>query len=187
MCCESDARTSLECSRALSTARAPLRTLDRVVSAWPARARETRRGGLAKDAPQPLSHARFTHRKTAEFASIPATMYLCVLMLTGQGEPDGELSTPTKVICAFTALFSVAMVPTPRPPYDTSLSLVAVVVVVVVVVFLFARLFSRESERERERERLGDSTQPRDCRLERGVCRFASLVRACRWRSRRRC
>ena len=30
---------------------------------------------------------------TEGFESIPATMYLSILMLTGQGEPDGELTT----------------------------------------------------------------------------------------------
>jgi hypothetical protein len=47
------------------------------------------------------------------FESIPATMYLSILMLTGQGEPDGELTTLLKSLCAFTAIFSVAMVAIP--------------------------------------------------------------------------
>ena len=34
-------------------------------------------------------------------------------MLTGQGEPDGELTTLLKSLCAFTAIFSVAMVAIP--------------------------------------------------------------------------
>ena len=33
------------------------------------------------------------------FESIPATMYLSILMLTGQGEPDGELTTLLKSLC----------------------------------------------------------------------------------------
>ena len=40
-------------------------------------------------------------------------MYLSILMLTGQGEPDGELTTLLKSLCAFTAIFSVAMVAIP--------------------------------------------------------------------------
>jgi len=48
-----------------------------------------------------------------DFSSIPATMYLSILMLTGQGEPDGELTVTTKVLCVFTALFSVALVAIP--------------------------------------------------------------------------
>ena len=48
------------------------------------------------------------------FESIPATMYLSILMLTGQGEPDGELTTLLKSLCAFTAIFSVAGRPSPR-------------------------------------------------------------------------
>jgi len=49
----------------------------------------------------------------AGFDSIPATMYLSILMLTGQGEPDGELTPLLKLLCAFTAVFSVAMVAIP--------------------------------------------------------------------------
>jgi voltage-gated potassium channel len=50
---------------------------------------------------------------TEGFESIPATMYLSILMRTGQGEPDGELTTLLKSLCAFTAVFSVAMVAIP--------------------------------------------------------------------------
>ncbi|CAM9674923.1 unnamed protein product [Chrysoparadoxa australica] len=49
----------------------------------------------------------------ADFSSVPATLYLSVLMLTGQGEPDGVLPWFTKLVCAGTALFSVAMVAIP--------------------------------------------------------------------------
>lgn len=44
-----------------------------------------------------------------DFNSIPATMYLCVLMLTGQGEPEGELDSLNKLIVVFTAVGSVAV------------------------------------------------------------------------------
>merc|ERR1719476_941555 len=43
-----------------------------------------------------------------DFSSIPATMYLSVMMLTGQGQPEGTLPWYTKVICAVTAIFAVA-------------------------------------------------------------------------------
>lgn len=57
----------------------------------------------------------YANRGTADpqFESIPATMYVALLMLTGQGEPDGELTEVTKVLCAFTAVFSVAIVAIP--------------------------------------------------------------------------
>ena len=50
-------------------------------------------------------------------ADIPSRRYLSILMLTGQGEPDGELTPLLKLLCAFTAVFSVAMVaiPATRP------------------------------------------------------------------------
>ena len=44
---------------------------------------------------------------TSEFESIPATFYLSILMLTGQGTPDGILPWYTKVIVMLTAVFSV--------------------------------------------------------------------------------
>jgi len=47
------------------------------------------------------------------FSSIPATMYLAILMLTGQGDPDGDLNLPTQLLCAVTATFSVGMVAIP--------------------------------------------------------------------------
>ncbi|KAJ8606635.1 hypothetical protein CTAYLR_008399 [Chrysophaeum taylorii] len=57
----------------------------------------------------------YANRKSGDptFASIPATMYLSILMLTGQGEPEGELTVLTKFLCAFTAIFSVGMVAIP--------------------------------------------------------------------------
>ena len=42
-----------------------------------------------------------------QFESIPATFYLSILMLTGQGTPDGVLPWYTKVIVMLTAVFSV--------------------------------------------------------------------------------
>jgi len=44
-----------------------------------------------------------------DFSSIPATIFLSVMMLTGQGGPEGTLPWYTKVICAGTAFFSVAI------------------------------------------------------------------------------
>jgi hypothetical protein len=44
---------------------------------------------------------------TEEFESIPATFYLSILMLTGQGTPEGVLPWYTKVIVMLTAVFSV--------------------------------------------------------------------------------
>ncbi|GAB5365556.1 hypothetical protein AAMO2058_001068500 [Amorphochlora amoebiformis] len=44
-----------------------------------------------------------------EFNSIPSCMYLAILMLTGQGVPDGALPWYTKLIVMTTAVFSVAM------------------------------------------------------------------------------
>ena len=45
----------------------------------------------------------------ADFTSLPATMYLAVLMLTGQGVPDGVLPWYTKIIVAITSLISTAL------------------------------------------------------------------------------
>jgi len=42
------------------------------------------------------------------FASIPATMYLSVMMLTGQGQPAGQLPWYTKVIVVVTAILATA-------------------------------------------------------------------------------
>ena len=42
-----------------------------------------------------------------DFSSIPATFYLAVLMLTGQGTPAGVLPWYTKIIVIVTAIFSV--------------------------------------------------------------------------------
>ena len=42
-----------------------------------------------------------------DFSSIPATFYLSILMLTGQGTPSGDLPWYTKIIVMLTAVFSV--------------------------------------------------------------------------------
>ncbi len=42
-----------------------------------------------------------------DFTSIPATFYLSILMLTGQGTPSGVLPWYTKIIVMLTAVFSV--------------------------------------------------------------------------------
>ncbi|CAB9508898.1 potassium voltage-gated channel, KQT-like subfamily, member [Seminavis robusta] len=44
-----------------------------------------------------------------DFSSIMATMYLSVLMLTGQGQPEGDLPWYTKMVVLTTGFFSVAM------------------------------------------------------------------------------
>merc|ERR1719436_2324478 len=46
--------------------------------------------------------------KSEDFSSILATMYLAVMMLTGQGQPDGVLPWYTKLIVVVTAVFAVA-------------------------------------------------------------------------------
>eukprot|EP00927_Polykrikos_kofoidii_P002613 TRINITY_DN11041_c0_g2_i1.p1 TRINITY_DN11041_c0_g2~~TRINITY_DN11041_c0_g2_i1.p1 ORF type:complete len:522 (-),score=93.23 TRINITY_DN11041_c0_g2_i1:276-1841(-) len=43
-----------------------------------------------------------------DFSSILATMYLAVMMLTGQGQPDGELPWYTKLVVIMTSIFAVA-------------------------------------------------------------------------------
>eukprot|EP00438_Fugacium_kawagutii_P030516 Skav213644 [mRNA] locus=scaffold2012:211985:213595:+ [translate_table: standard] len=43
-----------------------------------------------------------------DFESIPATMYLSVMMLTGQGQPNGQLPWYTKVIVVVTAVLATA-------------------------------------------------------------------------------
>merc|ERR1719510_2696673 len=43
-----------------------------------------------------------------EFSSILATIYIAVMMLTGQGGPEGKLPWKTKVVVIFTAIFAVA-------------------------------------------------------------------------------
>jgi voltage-gated potassium channel len=42
------------------------------------------------------------------FSSVLACMYLAILMLTGQGEPDGQLPWYTRVVVSVTALFAIA-------------------------------------------------------------------------------
>lgn len=46
--------------------------------------------------------------EVADFSSIPATMYLAIMMLTGQGGPEGVLPWYTKAVVTVTAFFSVA-------------------------------------------------------------------------------
>lgn len=53
----------------------------------------------------------------SDFESIPATMYLAILMLTGQGGPQGELPWYTKCIMVLTAVFSVAVFAIPASIY----------------------------------------------------------------------
>ena len=49
----------------------------------------------------------------AQFGSIPRTKYLSLLMLTGQGEPDGDMNGITEFICGITAVGSVAVFAVP--------------------------------------------------------------------------
>jgi len=50
----------------------------------------------------------FRPNNHADFQNIPATTYLSIMMLTGQGQPEGELPWYTKVICSITSIFAVA-------------------------------------------------------------------------------
>eukprot|EP00940_MAST-03C_sp_MAST-3C-sp2_P000019 g19.t1 len=43
----------------------------------------------------------------SDFTSIPASLYLSVMMLTGQGGPEGTIPWFMKILCALTAIFSV--------------------------------------------------------------------------------
>ena len=54
-----------------------------------------------------LWYLKPTEGSDGQFESIPATFYLSILMLTGQGTPDGVLPWYTKVIVMLTAVFSV--------------------------------------------------------------------------------
>mmetsp|Transcript_18629 Transcript_18629/g.26962 ORF Transcript_18629/g.26962 Transcript_18629/m.26962 type:complete len:498 (+) Transcript_18629:136-1629(+) len=56
---------------------------------------------------RPPDSTRLPH--DSEFGSIPATMYLSALMLSGQGGPTGDLPWYTKSIVLMTSFFSVAM------------------------------------------------------------------------------
>lgn len=49
------------------------------------------------------------HTDPAQYGSIPQTMYLGVLMLTGQGEPEGDMDAVTKIVVTVTALASVPL------------------------------------------------------------------------------
>eukprot|EP00808_Paulinella_micropora_P030840 g74996.t1 len=44
-----------------------------------------------------------------DFSSIPATMYLSIMMLTGQGQPSGHLPWYTKLVVMTTSVFAVGM------------------------------------------------------------------------------
>lgn len=48
------------------------------------------------------------HDTEDDFSSVFATMYLAVMMLTGQGQPSGVLPWYTKVMCCITSVFAVA-------------------------------------------------------------------------------
>lgn len=52
---------------------------------------------------------QFKHKPHPEFNSIPSTMYLSTLMLTGQGGPEGDLPWYTRMVVLMTSVFSVAM------------------------------------------------------------------------------
>lgn len=55
--------------------------------------------------PKPLHH----NVEDNDFSSLLATMYLSTMMLTGQGQPEGELPWYTKLVVLLTGFFSVAM------------------------------------------------------------------------------
>lgn len=44
-----------------------------------------------------------------QFESLPATIYLATLMLTGQGGPDGQLPWYTSAVVLLTGVFSIGM------------------------------------------------------------------------------
>ncbi|KAL3939630.1 MAG: hypothetical protein SGBAC_005677 [Bacillariaceae sp.] len=46
---------------------------------------------------------------STQFESIPSTMYLATLMLTGQGGPEGDLPWYTKAVVLLTSAFSIGM------------------------------------------------------------------------------
>lgn len=54
------------------------------------------------------------------FTSITATLYIAVLLLTGQGGPDGDLPWYTKAVVLLTSIFSVAMFAIPSSMYVPS-------------------------------------------------------------------
>mmetsp|Transcript_312 Transcript_312/g.535 ORF Transcript_312/g.535 Transcript_312/m.535 type:complete len:402 (-) Transcript_312:624-1829(-) len=49
------------------------------------------------------------NNSTDDFSSLPATMYMSLLMLAGQGGPSGPLPWYTKLVVLITSIFSVAM------------------------------------------------------------------------------
>lgn len=55
-----------------------------------------------------LYYARPEHDDQDDFSSVLASMYLAVLMLTGQGEPNGVMPWYTRIIISIVALFAIA-------------------------------------------------------------------------------
>jgi len=55
-----------------------------------------------------LYYMRPEEENNKDFASIIATIYIAVMMLTGQGGPEGDLPWYTKVVVIMTAIFAVA-------------------------------------------------------------------------------
>merc|ERR1719482_1814021 len=55
-----------------------------------------------------LYYLRPAYDPKDDFSSILACMYLAILMLTGQGEPDGVMPWYTRIIVSVTALFAIA-------------------------------------------------------------------------------
>lgn len=94
------------------------------------------------------------------FTSIPATFYIALLMLCGQGEPEGALPWYTKVVVAITACFSIAFFAIPASMLTWGFEAEA------------ERLFHRAVDRRRKRRQaiaegradsyLSDSTEDDD-------------------------
>jgi len=56
-----------------------------------------------------LAPARDPSKQVDDYTSIPATMYLSVMMLTGQGQPDGYMPWYTKIVVCITSVFAVGL------------------------------------------------------------------------------
>jgi len=56
-----------------------------------------------------MYYCRPREKNNSQFKSIPATIYLSTMMLTGQGGPDGELPWYTSAVVLLTGVFSIGM------------------------------------------------------------------------------
>jgi len=55
------------------------------------------------------NNTQISQEESDQFKSLTATMYLAAMMLTGQGQPEGDLPWYTKGVVLLTGVFSVAM------------------------------------------------------------------------------